>query len=235
VALTVGATHTLSGTGQVAIATPIGLSIATAGIPSWVARAPGTPTTYHGLGKLSVGHALGWQAPVDLELVPQLVYPLPTEYTLLGYTFLAGLTVTVGELVAPAPLNSSLQPWDRAPAAWTAGAAAGFSGGTTTTTMWTYTVPAGRKLWLARATARLWHYIVPTTAGVALVQVLLNSAQMLYAECRNGVLGEQHSDDLQGGPLILPAGSVLSASVTNTDSGGGVIASADASGFLFDA
>jgi hypothetical protein len=231
-ALTIGATHVVTGTGQFAVATPAGLSISTTGIPAYVARDPGTPTLYHHVGKFSLGHVYGWQHPIDLELVPQLVYPLAREFTLVGYTLLAGVTATFAEVVGPTTLSD---PWDRNPAMWSIDSHPAPGGGTGDTLAWTYAVPTARKLMVTHLEVRAQRVTAASSLVYASPYIQLGSGIILRSVCLSNVFGTEFIDSLTSGPLVVPAGVSLTARYGNQDTGGQVYMALTAAGMLFDA
>lgn len=232
-ALTLGAHHVVTGAGQFAIAQPVGLAISVTGIPAYVARDPGVPTLYHRMAHINLGHALGWQPAIDLELVPQLVYPLPPEFTLLRHTLLTGETATIDELVAAPVLNSVLQPWDRNPAPAVKGGVstlAGVSGGTT---QWTYTVPAGKLFALTHADISIERTVVATTAGLVILDVEVAGVVLLQIEVTSN-LALAYKEVGFDGQVIVPAGQTVLAWAQSTAVGGSCRLTSHASGFLFD-
>jgi hypothetical protein len=233
-ALTLGLRHVVTGSGQFAITQPVGLVVSVAGIPAYVARDPGLPTLYKRIGHINFGHAFGFQPPIELELVPQLVYPIAPEFTLLRYTLLAGETATIDELAGPAVVPSTLQPWDRNPTAFSMNGVSA-PAGPATATLWTFTVPAGRKLFLATAQVQQQRVAAATSSAAVSVTIYRGNAPLCYSLDYTNTVGTKDRDTLSPGGLVLLAGEVLAASYNQTDVTGQHYIMAFASGFTFDA
>lgn len=234
-ALTLGAHHVVTGAGQFAIAQPVGLVVSVSGIPAYVARDPGTPTLYHRLSKIYVGHTLGWQAPIDLVVVPQLVYPLAPELTILRYSFDAGETGTIDEIASSTSTTSLMQPWDRNPAPLVRQAGWLVAGGAVDTTQFTYTVPALRKLRITGAGVYLVRTTTPSAFSYGRAYLQINGAEWLDAYLIQQAVGLMSKAEMGAGPLDVPAGTVIRAASYNNDTGGNMLQSMWVHGFLFDA
>lgn len=232
---TLGTAHSLSGSGSVAIASPIGLKIALATLPAFVSRRDGTPLEYSSLGWLAIGNADGYLPRMVLHHAAQLAYPVADGMTLLGYSLKSGTTATVTELLAVPPPNSSLAPWDRGAAVWTATHAAVVTGPTTNVVNFTYTVPAGKILMIGELFLHLVRGSVATTASNANIQALVNGVQVLLAAGYSNVLNVEVDSRLAAGPVYLQAGDVLTSSVFSADTGGLWLATLGAVGTLFNA
>lgn len=233
--LVLGARHIVTGTGQVAIANPVGLAIALAGIPSYVARDAGTPLRFHRMGRVAVGAAAGWRQNVDLVANPQLVFPFDGEDTLLGWTLLAGCTATIDELASSSTYPVRPAPWDRGLTVWSQSANAAPGPTTGTTTGWSYTVPAGKVLVLASAMALFGRISLATSAGIAQAIIAVNGFPVVEAADGSNVVGTSVRDALSGGPLYLPAASTVVSTYNNPDVGGLRIVWLLATGYLFNA
>lgn len=94
-----GAAHALVDVGQVAIARPVGLAIALTTVPSWVSSEFGAPQLFFDLGRIALGTADGWLPSIPLVTTAQLVLPVASDMTLLGWTLSDGVAATVTELL----------------------------------------------------------------------------------------------------------------------------------------
>jgi hypothetical protein len=235
VALTLGTRHVVTGAGQFSIAQPVGLVVAIAGVPSYVARTSTLPVEYTKLAHIHLGTSLGWQSRIDVVLSPQLVYPIPNELTLLRHTLLTGETATIDEIATSSTLPVHLDPWDRNPADWTRAANIEAIGPTGVTSPWTYTVPSGKKLWLASAYARAARLYTGSAIGGAYAQISRNSVVVCALGYFGATPGLEQTAQLNGGPIVLAAGETLVSQYSNADTGGYVRLSMVATGFLFDA
>jgi len=96
----VGASHgPLTGSGDFAIADLIGLEVSFSVIPPIPGHSAGDPDTYHQIGKVSLGTAQGWRRSWMPTHSPYLIFPVSGAFTRVGYTFPAGITATIAELV----------------------------------------------------------------------------------------------------------------------------------------
>jgi hypothetical protein len=231
-ALTLGAHHVQVGTGQFAIAQPVGLVVSVSGIPAYVARDSPTPVLYHRMGWLNLGHALGWQQKIDLVHVPQLVYPVAPEFTILRVNLLAGETATVDEIASSTSTQALMQPWDRSPVGVTLQAVQN-EAGSQSVTLWTYTVPVGRMLFLATAMLS----IVRTAAATAPLQaspaITRNGLPLLEIVDYTNIVNTEKTQSLAPGGMVLLPGEVLGATYFSNDAGGSRLVTALASGFTF--
>lgn len=246
--LTLGAQHVCTGTGSVAIARPLGLRAVLTGIPASAAAEPGTPLIYHqfrdvgigardrGLGRISLGvTSLGYMEALDLVVTPQLVYPLADEFNLLAWSIVPGVTATIDEIVRPAVLNSALEPWDRNPQPIAVGGGIYVPGPIALTTTYTYTVPTGKRLFLSSARARLTRLSAATSVVVAEAIITVGAVSLVLVYAQSNIVGAIAEDGMQGGPLIVPAGTVLNTQVRSTDTGGAWAGHILFNDFLFDA
>jgi hypothetical protein len=231
--LVLGARHVVTGTGQFAISNPIGVAIALAGIPAYVARDTGTPQRFHRMGRVQLGTSIGWRPSVDLVVSPQLVWPLEGEDTVMGYTLLAGCTATIDEVATSSRWPMKAAPWDRAPTAFSRNAFVGVSG-PGNATLWTFTVPAGRMLMLGDAMVG-WSRTAASTSGPqAQVQLFRGSGALLSILDFANVIGDEDVQQLGPSNLVLLPGEILMASYQVFATGGSGYAQAYASGILFD-
>jgi hypothetical protein len=217
------------------IATPVGLVVTSSSIPNYVPRGTGTPTEWHSLGRINLGNALGYFERIRIQLSPQVIYPIPDEMTLLSTNQAAGVTYGIDEIVSSASLPTRLEPWDRTPTQVSSQSTAQYAGGTGQTQTWTYTVPTGKKLWLARAAAHVARDTAATTVGMAGALIFADGRNLCQAVLRSNVLGAQDRDELNGGPFILSAGQAIAGYATVSDTGGLVTITLTMAGFTFDA
>lgn len=230
--LTTGASHVLTGAGQIAIAQPVGLSISMASIPSYIGRDPGPPILYHRIGSVSLGHALGWTEPQELQLVPQLVYPIEPEYTLLAYALVAGVSATVLEISSSSNFPVRAMPWDRAPTLFQQQSTVGLPNGGPST-MWSFTVPAGRMLWLSTLECWVRRIATPSLLGSSTVQINRSGLPILQVLDSGQPIGYENRETLPGEHLILFPGETIAATMFSTETGTNHVATAFASGFTF--
>lgn len=143
-------------------------------------------------------------------------------------------TLYVNDTGVPTLPNNLLQPWDRNMALWQQASTPVSTPGAGAVVVWTYTVPAGRKLWVSRALVRCYRSAVPTAAVQLYSQLLINGAKFLFAALQGAPQDQYVSDEHAGAPVILPAGTVLDAYSNNQDTGGTARHVLEAYGFLFD-
>jgi hypothetical protein len=234
VSLVLGAAHVASVPTVFSIANPVGLSVHLAGIPNYVPRDIGSPAEYHRLARLNLGNSLGYKPHLQLVTTPQLIYPLEPEYTLLSVNMTAGVTVTIDEIASSTTLIPKAAPYDRNPADWTRALSGSFIGPTSPTSPWSYTVPAGRKLWLSTATVQISRIIAASAIGGASASMARNGVNLVNVENWSNTPGVWQQNSVIGAPLVLVAGETLSAQYSNPDTGGYIHASCNATGFLFD-
>lgn len=92
--------HTLSGSGQVAIANPVAIDIALTGLAGSLGTGKGNPVRYFELGNIAWGTALGFGRNYYLEHANEIVVAPFATCTLLAYSFAPGITATVTEHLA---------------------------------------------------------------------------------------------------------------------------------------
>jgi hypothetical protein len=231
-----GAVHgPLSGSGLLTIDKPIGLKLTVGSFPAGQSHTSGTPFQYFGAGRVTPGNADGWHRAISIRHDAQLVLPLAADFTKLGYDLVGAETLTVQELVAAVPPNTSLQPVDRGLLVWTQYAVASQGGGTASAVLWTYTVPAGRILAVERAAILGMRSAAATAAGIAQATVTVNGIPIADVANLGNTIGEVVRDSFEAGPLYLPAGNVISASASNPDTAGARLWWLFASGQTFNA
>lgn len=95
-----GSTHTVSGTGSFAMATPTWLSVSITGRPARLTSGAANPANWYHVGMVSWGTANGaiTAHPItrDLELLQ-----LPPGQNTLWYAFVSGVTAVITELTGP--------------------------------------------------------------------------------------------------------------------------------------
>lgn len=139
----------------------------------------------------------------------------------------------VNDVVVPAVLNSSLQPWDRSPIAVTLQATPQFSGGTNGT-LWTYTVPTGKYLVAAVGELAATRSAVATTASVVAMNMRRNLANFLNLESWTNVLGQRDSAVLAPGGLLFLPGEIIDCVYQDFSTGGAHHLNATLSGYTFN-
>lgn len=232
--LTLGAAHVCSVPTVFTIAQPIGVSVHLSGVPSYVPHDVGSPSEYHGLGRLNFGNSLGYRPHVQLVTSPQLVYPLDPELTLVSVNMLSGITVTLDEIVRPAAVSVPNMPWDRNPAPLILGGSYFTAGGIGVTQLWTYTVPTGRKLFVAGLHCYTVRQTQATTPGLTYVRALIGGLVACWLAAATNTIGEHTYEESSIG-LVLPAGTVISGDHSSSDVGGQYFSSVQGTGYLFDA
>jgi hypothetical protein len=230
--LTLGGHHVVTGAGQFAIAQPVGLVVSIAGIPNYVARDTPTPVRYKQLAFINLGNALGWQPRIAIEHIPQIFYPIQPEFTLIRHNLLAGETATIDEIATSTTLMPKAAPYDRSPTVWTQSANVTFAGGAGGT-LWTYTVPAGRMLYVSTLQVSLLRISVATAAGTTDVLVTRAASSVLVLNSLLNTVGVFDHAELASDGLVLQPGEVLAASYFSADTGGTHNATAYASGYTF--
>jgi hypothetical protein len=95
-----GAAHSgLSGTGDFQVQGILGLAVTFTTLPIPPTPAPSDPSTFHQLGKVTLGTAQGWLRSWEPTHSPYLILPIEGAMTRVGYTFAAGIVATITELV----------------------------------------------------------------------------------------------------------------------------------------
>jgi hypothetical protein len=229
----IGARHTLVGSGQVALASPIGLKLQVPNVPISVDERFGSPMQIYGAGWITLGNADGWFEVIPLRHQAQLEVgfdPVPTQ---LGYDLVAGVTLIADELVAGTPAVRGL--FERNPAAAGQSVLAWNPANQPQTSPIVYAVPAGRKLYLTSLRLTLSRVgNMPASSvnvarcyaqidGLSVIADVQISAPTLYAT------------DVVQGPVILNAGQVLRCYYYNTETGGATYATLSWAGTLVDA
>lgn len=233
-AYTLGALHTVNASSSIVVADPAGLKIRVRSVPATVSTRLGPPLQYFDLGALALGNVDGYQWRAPLRYAAQLEYPVPRGMTSLAVELAAGAAVDVTELNEPAPVLS--EPWQRNPVAVSRSWYGAINPQTPLTTAFTYTIPAGRMLCLAKMTAWMHRWQAPSSQGTPQVMCWIGGIDnVCIAGLTSGVSGATVVDELSGGPIYLPAGGSVGASVFSNDTGGMVYARASFAGFLFDA
>lgn len=232
-AWTIGAHHDLTGSGTVAVSGPDALAIVVTSVGPHSNVRVGQPPTYYGLGHLSPGGSSGHLRDIPLQHVSQLEVLPTNEITSLGYTLQLGTEITVTELRAPTAVVS--EPWRRNPTPIAQMYANDVGGGFSKTTVWTYTVPSGKWLHLSRVSALAEVVELYSTFSTLLAQVEMGSTAIALALVKRNALGAQAVDQLAGAELLVPAGTVLTASITASATGGRGAYMLGAAGFTFDA
>lgn len=234
-AVTVGATHTLTTTGEIAISGPVGLALSTSTVPAPVGVRVGAPYRYFGLGHVAWGTALGFMRPVPIRHAAQLEYPLPDGLTRLGVTLAEGVVLQVQELVGSAAAAVSAEWFDRSPEPWGIAPLNLVAGGTGETTNWTYTVPAGKKLWVSKLRCYITEHQTATTAQYVASYLLVNGT--IHVQAMLGSANRPHAvlDEMGAGPLVLAPGGTIMHRFYNADAGGLKWIGGSANGTLFTA
>lgn len=140
----------------------------------------------------------------------------------------------VNESAAAAAVSSSAAPWDRNPSSFLQQAGASPTG-PATSTLWTYTVPTGRKLLVSHASLQLVRSAVASAPSFVLLGLRRNNDKIEILESYSNVLGYHDRAQIAPGDLVLLAGETLSAVLQNGDTGGVWEAWAFATGLTFDA
>lgn len=89
--------HTLSGSGQVSIASPVAIDIALSGLAGSLGTGKGNPVRYFQLGNIAWGTSLGFGRNYYLEHANEIVVAPFATCTLLAYSFAPGITATITE------------------------------------------------------------------------------------------------------------------------------------------
>jgi len=221
----------------VSIAQPEGLSITSTSIPNYVPADAFSPTEYHGLGRVSLGNALGYMPHIQIVGGHQLVLGLPDDLTLLSCSMKPGMTVTVEEIVRAGPIPSQKMPWDRSATLLASSTQVNNSGTTSTTDNYTYTVPTGKWLFVEFIRIRARRTVVATTAVAVTPRALwtVGGAIMGLIDLPGtNLVGDTAVAD---SPLsmYLPAGTVIVWQTVQGDTGGTVNQRFSITGLLFDA
>lgn len=233
-AYTIGASHgPFSGSGSFVVAKPSGIRTVVTGIPSFTGHDGSSPRRYFKLGRFTMGNSDGFQFSHGLEYAQQLLYPMPPVWELLAYDIKDGASCLFQELI-DVPDLSLKQPWDRTPVPVFQGSVIQAVASVSTTILWTYTVPVGRKLYVSSARVIVRNDLTHSAMGYAYVQIAVDGTPLAAAMISDLAAGASFRDELAGGPLILNAFQVVSASWAASFTGGECSVSANLAGFVFD-
>jgi len=94
-----GASHSVSGSGEVAVSGILGLLIELDSIPSRAGVLEGTPETVYSVGWVNVGTADGWTKKHVIEHSPMLILDVPPSTTRVGYSLPGDVSGDITELV----------------------------------------------------------------------------------------------------------------------------------------
>jgi hypothetical protein len=203
-------------------------------VPQIVGSDPGDVPVLHRAGRLQLGNADGFLPPVQLTSVATLLYPLPDALTLLSWTLAPGAVAVATELVSSS-VASLKQPWDRNATPFGYASTPFVFGGTGLVTTWSFTVPAGRLLYVSSARVSIRRTAAASAVGIDTAQISSGFGYLASAALYSNVIGDSQSDQLQGAPLIIPAGFVVSGGYNNSDTGGQIGFEIAMTGFTFDA
>jgi hypothetical protein len=203
------------------------------GIPFYTGHDGSTPTRYFRLGRFTLGNTDGFNPSYGLEYAQQLVYPIPATWELLAYDIRDGASCLFQELV-DVPSNKAMHPVDRVPLPVFNSVGAYHNGGSALATLWTYTVPTARLLWLTSFRLQIQRLVVYTGGGGVVAQGYLNGVRIVESLYFGNTVGQTISDELVGTPLLLKSGDVIRADAQNTDVAGTCRITASFAGFLFD-
>jgi hypothetical protein len=235
VSLTLGAAHVASVPTVFSIANPVGLSVHLAGIPNYVPRDIGTPAEYHRLARLNLGNSLGYKPHLQLVTTPQLIYPLEPEYTLLSVNMTSGVTVTIDEIASSTTLIPKAAPYDRSATVWSQ---AGIQFPTEpfgATTLWTYTVPAGRMLWIAAAHLSIVRTVVATTNASAHMHIQRGGVDVFNIYDYSNVALSRADKSLDPDGMVLLAGETIACTYQSGSTAGQHLFMGNATGYSFAA
>jgi hypothetical protein len=94
-----GGVHSeLSGSGEISIVDLLGVAVTFDVLPPGHESGSTDPTTYHQLGKISLGTSDGWRRSWQPTHSPYLILPVTAAWTRLGYHFADGVIATITEL-----------------------------------------------------------------------------------------------------------------------------------------
>jgi hypothetical protein len=230
----IGPRHTLVGSGQVGLASPIGLKLQVPAVPISVDERFGHPMQIYGAGFLTLGNADGWFEVLPLRHQAQLELGFDPQPTLLGYDLVDGVTLVADELVAVPPAVTLSEVWQRNPAP-TGGVWVGWNpAGSPTTTMGVVTVPAGRRLMLTSARVQLVRLgAAPAPSSVtAACTFTLDGVSALAVVYLSGP--SLFVFDQVVGPVFLAPGNTFRATYINQEAAGGCYAVCTWAGTYFD-
>lgn len=225
--------HTLQGTGVVGLSPGVSqLRTSVTVFPSGYSTGRAIPTNYYDVGLLRLGNQGSYYPPIALDATDTII-DVPSGVTSLGYSLFGAATAVATEVFLPVP-TGQLEPWDRNLQLWHAGARFGMNGGTGTTDLFSYTVPANRILGIVSARLSLERFVQATTPSSAYIGFYLDGAEHLFVQSNANLMGPMADDWLNGGTLYCPPGTAVTCNCGNSDVGGNVGAYAYTSGYLFD-
>jgi hypothetical protein len=209
--------------------------VALANIPAFLGHDGSAVVDYFELGKLALSNGDGTLPDLFLRKSQGLFYPIADSMTALSYDLVAGAQMAVTELLSPPALNTSLNPWDRSPAFVNLGGLYGVNGPTALTTAWTYTVPAGRILAVARARVSAVRNVVASTPVYVQGIIHINGGEAINLIAPGTAVGSSDFSDFAADAVYLPAGTTLNGQYASYDTGGSWLIEVSLSGTLFNA
>lgn len=227
-------TAPLTGHGQIAVSNLAGVRVLVSAVPNSAGARNGTPIDYFGLGHLTPGDPNGWDANLVVQHTTQLFYPLRDGITVLGYSFMPGVTAQLQMLTGELLLtNERNAPWDRSPVQ--VGASyLNDQAPHSDLIRWTYTVPAGKRLWISHVTGRVQRIEAATSLSWCYTNINVYGATLVLCPLRLNTIGAEVQQTTSQG-LILGPGQVLEAKTSCGCVGGRTIYYAAWAGFIFDA
>jgi hypothetical protein len=231
--LALGAAHVASVPTVFSIANPVGLSVHMTGIPNYVPRDVGSPSEFHRLARLNLGNSLGYKQHLALVTTPQLIYPIEPEYTLLSVNMIAGVTVTIDEIASSTTLIPKAAPYDRAATTWSQTGIQFPTEPSGTVTLWTYTVPAGRLLWIAAADLSILRTVVATANASAHMHLQRGGVDVLSLYDYTNVALSRSDKSLGPDGLVLLASETLTCTYASGSTGGQHLFIGNATGYSF--
>jgi len=193
-----------------------------------------TPTNYYDLGLIRFGYQGYFERPIPLDAAQQRIW-VPRPATTIGWNLFEATSIKVTEQTAVQALPpDALSPWDRNPTPINRMSTASAAGGSSNSTVWTYTVPTARLFILAHANAELYRWQAPSGASTPAAFVQSEGNALVQAWLLGGAAGFETTDSFAGSWYVLPAGHVITGGFNNNDVGGSVIYTVSMQGTEFD-
>jgi hypothetical protein len=193
------------------------------------------PNNYYHMGLLRLGSYNNWLPAFPVDALNQHI-EVPADVNQVSWAMVPNSAMRLTENITSLSIpNWQKQPWDRNATMWGNMFLSFIAGGTALTQAFTYTVPANRILRLSHLRALASRGQLATTPVVHVAQLVVAGIEVVGVYAQSNTSGYQYEDDLAGGPIECPAGTVITAQYQNQDVGGSWLTRFEAMGYTFDA
>jgi hypothetical protein len=193
------------------------------------------PNNYYHMGLLRLGSYNNWLPAFPVDALNQHI-EVPADVNQVSWAMVPNSAMRLTENITSLSIpNWQKQPWDRNPTVWVQEGEAAYAGGQALTQQWSYSVPAGRNLYIATMQCVVQRQIAATSPGGCNAYIAIGGTRVIQAYDWGGAQGLIDNAIGLGAAMICPAGTAIIAAISNPDQGGSCVLSTRASGFTFDA